>query len=95
MPARRGRVPRRRRPHRGRAVEARVAQGFFLYGYEPGGNRIEVTTGGYFVYDPDYEPIVWSAAERARGQSWGVQTVESFHTYGTPDVSHDKEAMTT
>ena len=63
-----------------------VAQGFFLYGFEPGGNRIEVTTGGYFVYDPDFEPIVWTSAERARGQYWGVQTIESFHTYGTPDV---------
>ena len=38
-----------------------VAQGFFLYGFEPGGNRIEVTTGGYFVYDPDFEPITWTA----------------------------------
>ena len=64
-----------------------IAQGFFLYGYEPGGNRVEVTTGGYFVYDPDYEPVVWTAEERARGQFWGVQTIESFHTYGTPDVS--------
>jgi catechol 2,3-dioxygenase len=63
-----------------------VAQGFFLYGFEPGGNRIEVTTGGYFVYDPDFEPITWTAAERARGQFWGVKTIESFHTYGTPDV---------
>jgi catechol 2,3-dioxygenase len=64
-----------------------VAQGFFLYGFEPGGNRIEVTTGGYFVYDPDFEPIVWTQAERARGQFWGVQTIESFHHYGTPDVA--------
>jgi catechol 2,3-dioxygenase len=61
-----------------------IAQGFFLYGFEPGGNRIEVTTGGYFVYDPDPEPTVWTEAERARGQAWGVKTVESFHTYGTP-----------
>ena len=61
-----------------------IAQGFFLYGFEPGGNRIEVTTGGYFVYDSDPEPTVWSEAERARGQAWGVKTVESFHTYGTP-----------
>jgi len=61
-----------------------IAQGFFLYGIEPGGNRIEVTTGGYFVYDPDAEPTVWTEAERARGQAWGVKTVESFHTYGTP-----------
>ena len=64
-----------------------VAAGFFLYAYEPGGNRIEVTTGGYFVYDPDYEPVVWTAQERARGQFWGVKTIDSFHTYGTPDVS--------
>ena len=64
-----------------------IAQGFFLYGIEPGGNRIEVTTGGYFVYDPDAEPTVWTEAERARGQAWGVKTVESFHTYGTPPVA--------
>jgi len=63
-----------------------VAQGFFLYGYEPGGNRVEVTTGGYFVFDPDHEPVTWTAEERARGQFWGVHTIESFHTYGTPDV---------
>jgi catechol 2,3-dioxygenase len=66
-----------------------IVQGFFLYGYEPGGNRVEVTTGGYFVYDPDYEPVVWSEEERARGQAWGVKTIESFHTYGTPVVAAD------
>jgi catechol 2,3-dioxygenase len=64
-----------------------VAQGMFLYVYEPGGNRVEVTTGTHFIYDPDYDPVVWTQAERARGQAWGVQTVETFHTYGTPDVS--------
>jgi catechol 2,3-dioxygenase len=68
-----------------------VAQGFFLYGFEPGGNRIEVTTGGYFVYDPDHEPVIWSEAERARGQFWGVKTVESFHYYCTPPTADDVE----
>ncbi len=63
-----------------------IAQGFFLYGIEPGGNRIEVTTGGRLVYDPDPEPVVWTEAERKLGQAWRVQTVESFHTYGTPPV---------
>jgi catechol 2,3-dioxygenase len=63
-----------------------VAQGFFLYGFEPGGNRVEVTTGGYLVYAPDHEPTVWTEAERAKGQAWGVKTVESFHTYGTPSA---------
>ena len=64
-----------------------VAQGMFLYVYEPGGNRVEVTTGTHFIYDPQYEPVVWTEAERARGQAWGVKTVETFHTYGTPDIS--------
>ena len=63
-----------------------VAQGFFLYGLEPGGNRVEVTTGGYFVYDPEQPTVVWTEAERAKGQAWGVKTVETFHTYGTPPV---------
>jgi catechol 2,3-dioxygenase len=63
-----------------------IAQGFFLYGIEPGGNRVEVTSGGRMVYDPDEPVIVWTEAERAKGQAWGVKTVESFHTYGTPPV---------
>ena len=64
-----------------------VAQGMFLYVYEPGGNRVEVTTGTHFIYDPDYPPVVWTEAERARGQAWGVRTIDTFHTYGTPDLS--------
>jgi catechol 2,3-dioxygenase len=64
-----------------------VAQGMFLYVYEPGGNRVELTTGTHFIFDPTYEPVVWTEAERARGQAWGVKTVETFHTYGTPDIS--------
>ena len=64
-----------------------VAQGMFLYVYEPGGNRVEVTTGTHFIFDPAYEPVRWTQAERARGQAWGVKTIDTFHTYGTPDVS--------
>jgi catechol 2,3-dioxygenase len=64
-----------------------IAQGFFLYGIDPGGNRVEVTTGGRFVYAPDEPCVVWTEAERAKGQAWGVKTVESFHTYGTPPVA--------
>jgi catechol 2,3-dioxygenase len=58
----------------------------FLYVYEPGGNRVEVTTGTHFIYDPAYEPIRWTEAERARGQAWGSKTIETFHTYGTPPM---------
>jgi catechol 2,3-dioxygenase len=66
-----------------------VAQGFFLYGFEPGGNRVEVTTGGYLVYDPEFEPVIWTEAERALGQAWRVKTVDSFHLYGTPPAGED------
>jgi catechol 2,3-dioxygenase len=66
-----------------------ISQGFFLYVFEPGGNRIEVTSGGYLVYDPDHEPVLWTEQERARGQAWEVKTVESFHYYGTPPAHSD------
>jgi catechol 2,3-dioxygenase len=68
-----------------------IAQGFFLYGLEPGGNRIEVTTGGRFVYAPDEPCVVWTEAERRKGQAWGVKTVESFHTYGTPPLAQQRD----
>jgi len=68
-----------------------VTHGFFLYCFEPGGNRIEVFSGGYLIFAPDWEPIVWTQAERAKGQAWGLRLPESFHSYGTPDVHVPKE----
>ena len=64
-----------------------IAQGFFLYTREPGGNRIEIATGSYLIFDPDWEPVVWTQADRAKGQAWGQPTIASFHTYGTPPVA--------
>jgi len=69
-----------------------ISQGFFLYVFEPGGNRVEITSGGYFVYDPEREPVLWTQAERSRGQAWEVETVESFHYYGTPPAHEDDRA---
>ena len=63
-----------------------INQTYFIYVYEPGGNRIEICSGGYLVLDPDFEPITWTEEERKRGQAWGNKTIESFHTYGTPIV---------
>lgn len=64
-----------------------IQQGFFLYVYEPGGNRIELTNqGSRLVLAPDWEPITWTEAERAKGQAWGLQTIASFHTHGTPPI---------
>jgi catechol 2,3-dioxygenase len=63
-----------------------VGQTFFLYCFEPGGNRFEIGAGGYLIFDPDWQPVVWTEAERSQGQAWGLQTVSSFHTVGTPPV---------
>lgn len=63
-----------------------INQTYFVYVYEPGGNRIEICAGGYLVLAPDWKPITWTEQERARGQAWGNKTVPSFHTYGTPIV---------
>ncbi len=70
-----------------------VTQAFFLYGYEPGGNRFEIFSGGYLIFAPDWEPVVWTQAERARGQAWGLKLPESFHSYGTPLVNIPRDQM--
>jgi len=65
-----------------------VQQTFFLYVYEPGGNRVEVASpGARLMLAPDWQPIVWTEAERKLGQAWGLKTVASFHTYGTPPIN--------
>jgi catechol 2,3-dioxygenase len=64
-----------------------IQQTFFLYVYEPGGNRFEIANAGArLMLAPDWKPIVWSEAERKKGQAWGLPTIPSFHTHGTPPV---------
>ncbi|MGA7270783.1 MAG: VOC family protein [Acidimicrobiia bacterium] len=64
-----------------------IQQTFFLYVWEPGGNRIELcNAGARLMLAPDWAPISWTPEERARGQAWGLQTIASFHTHGTPPV---------
>ncbi|HQZ11265.1 MAG TPA: VOC family protein [Devosia sp.] len=58
---------------------------FFLYVWEPAGNRVELAnSGARLVLAPDWEPVVWTEAERKKGQAWGLKTIETFHTHGTP-----------
>jgi catechol 2,3-dioxygenase len=64
-----------------------IQQTFFLYLYEPGGNRIELANPmSRLVFAPDWKTITWTEAERAKGQAWGLKTIASFHTHGTPPV---------
>ncbi|MER7368872.1 catechol 2,3-dioxygenase [Nonomuraea wenchangensis] len=64
-----------------------IQQTFFLYVYEPGGNRIELCNPlTRLILAPDWRVVTWTEAERAKGQAWGLKTIESFHTHGTPPV---------
>lgn len=60
---------------------------FFLYVWEPAGNRVELANAGArLILAPDWEPVVWTETDRKKGQAWGLKTIESFHTHGTPPV---------
>ncbi len=62
------------------------SQAFYIYSYEPGGNRIEVYTSGFYVFAPDFEPIIWDEKTRGGGVYWGAALPESFMTYATPVI---------
>lgn len=60
---------------------------FFLYVWEPAGNRIELANAGArLILQPDWQAVVWTEADRKKGQAWGLKTIETFHTHGTPPV---------
>ena len=69
----------------------KISHQYFLYVYEPGGNRIELVTQGYLIFQPDWQPVTWTEADRRDGQAWGVKLPPSFHSYGTPLVAGDVE----
>lgn len=62
------------------------SQGFYLYSYEPGGNRVEIYAGSYLVFAPDWEPVTWNEEERGTGTYWGAALPDSFIQYATPNV---------
>ena len=91
--ARRRHLPRERRVHRDRPAQARDPADVLPLHYEPGGNRVEVANAGArLILAPDWKTIVWNEAERKKGQAWGLKTIESFHTHGTPPAPHKEAA---
>jgi catechol 2,3-dioxygenase len=61
---------------------------FFLYVWEPSGNRVELANAGArLILAPDWETVIWTEADRKKGQAWGLRTIETFHTHGTPPTS--------
>jgi catechol 2,3-dioxygenase-like lactoylglutathione lyase family enzyme len=69
-------------------------QGFYLYTREPGGNRIEICSGGYLGFDPDDNPVVWTPTEYAATPGWGARLPSTFRTCGTPPLGVPEESVT-
>ncbi len=66
-----------------------IQQTFFLYVYEPGGNRVELAhSGARLVLAPDWKTITWTEAERNRGQAWGMKMTDAFRTHATPPLEN-------
>jgi catechol 2,3-dioxygenase len=64
-----------------------IQQTFFLYVWEPGGNRIEICNPlARLVLAPDWPLVTWTEEERKKGQAWGLKTIDTFHTVGMPPV---------
>ncbi len=66
-----------------------TTQAYFLYCFEPGGNRVELFGDtGYLIFDPDWQTVVWDVSNETdleKSSIWfGGQLARSFYRYGTP-----------
>ncbi|WP_240421309.1 VOC family protein [Paenibacillus periandrae] len=48
-----------------------LAEGFFFYVIEPGGNRFELYAGAHLVFAPDFGPHIWTLSENPN-DAWGI-----------------------
>jgi catechol 2,3-dioxygenase len=71
-----------------------ATEAFFLYVFEPGGNRVEVYSGGYLNFAPDWGPIRWSFADNPI-LYWGGRPPETMtsRSWGSPPTPDQEEAM--
>jgi catechol 2,3-dioxygenase len=61
-----------------------LTQAFFIYVFEPGGNRVELFSGGYPIHGPDWQPIIWDGAAIERDVVWyGGMLPDTFFTVAT------------
>ncbi len=63
-----------------------VGQTFFLYCYEPGGNRFEIGAGGYRSSTRTGRPLSGHRQSAPRDRPGGCRPWVTFHTHGTPPV---------
>jgi catechol 2,3-dioxygenase len=69
-----------------------ATQAYFMYVFEPGGNRVELFGDtGYLIFDPNWQTVVWDVANEVdleKSSIWfGGKLPQTFYTYGTPDIA--------
>ncbi len=61
-----------------------LTQAFFVYVFEPGGNRIELFSGGYAIHGPDCQPVIWEGDSLEKAIVWyGGQLPDAFFDVAT------------
>lgn len=56
----------------------------FIYVFEPSGHRVEIWTGGFLMFAPDWKAIEWPTGVGELGlEMWGSKPPETYFTYGT------------
>ncbi len=68
-----------------------TTQAYFMYIFEPGGNRVELFGDtGYLIFDPAWKTVVWDVANEVdleKSSIWfGGGLPKTFYQYGTPPV---------
>jgi catechol 2,3-dioxygenase len=55
-----------------------IGEQSYLYFREPGGNRVELNTGGYRNYVPDWEPVHWKISQGSNSMYRNVDMPDSM-----------------
>jgi catechol 2,3-dioxygenase len=72
-----------------------ISQAYFMYVFEPGGNRIELFgDAGYLIFDPAWKPVTWREQNLEKGIIWfGSPLPAEYFLYGTPIVENQPERL--
>jgi catechol 2,3-dioxygenase len=71
-----------------------ISEAFFVYVFEPGGNRVEIYSGGYLNFAPDWGPVKWYITDNPI-LYWGGRPPESLtvKSWGSPPTPEQAAAQ--